>query len=406
MKSFKPVGALVGALLMFGALAGASVASAAKAGPRRRPLRRSLPGARAGRPELACVLLGCLLHAGDAEHHLARLAHRLSGLDRHDPGRRQDRPARPVPARAVLLAYDLVVLGVIRGHLYDSSIKPDTGSTNPFLPGANRTATHRSYTVTVVDQPDPGPGHEAPNTLYGGIAGQAPGAGPMLIVERVYLPDQGRDFSGGVGEPAASYVAADGTIDRSGRLHRAADQGRRVEPDRRQQAPVPAVKDDQHCWRLSSSPEHPAVAKPVWYKYFTPQWLLAPYLRRNLAGEPDRKPARSSGPASGRTRPTGTSSPGWTGRSDPTATATTSPCSTASSRPPRPPTPVSRRCRSGTTALLVDLQQRRADQRQDDRALPRRRGGADQRSARVHRRGQPPAGPSHATRPTSAAWPG
>jgi hypothetical protein len=28
---------------------------------------------------------------------------------------------------------------------------------------------------------------------------------------------------------------------------------------------------------LSSSPEHPAVKHTVWYKYFNPSWMLAPY---------------------------------------------------------------------------------------------------------------------------------
>src|SRR6202011_1193234 len=60
-------------------------------------------------------------------------------------------------------------LGVLRGHLYDDQIKPDPGSTNPFLPGADRNAKHRSYTVTVVDQPSPGPGLEQPNVLYAGV---------------------------------------------------------------------------------------------------------------------------------------------------------------------------------------------------------------------------------------------
>lgn len=50
------------------------------------------------------------------------------------------------------------IYGVIRSYLYDDAIKPDPGSTNPFLPGANRSAVHRNYTVTVVDPHDPGPG--------------------------------------------------------------------------------------------------------------------------------------------------------------------------------------------------------------------------------------------------------
>lgn len=168
-------------------------------------------------------------------------------------------------------------LGVIRGHLYDVNIKPDPGSSNPYLPGANRNATHRSFTVTVVDQPDPGVGHEQPNVLYGGIAGQAPGAGPMLIVDRVYLPDQGRDFSGGVADPAASYVDANGTTS-SGQAACDALQTKAGAFNLTNVNPIlfPESKI-QSLLALSSSPEHPAVAKPVWYKYFTPAWLLAPY---------------------------------------------------------------------------------------------------------------------------------
>jgi hypothetical protein len=170
------------------------------------------------------------------------------------------------------------VLGTIRGHLYDDQIAPDPGSTNPFLPGANRNAAHRSFTVTVIDAPDPGPGHEASNTVYGGVAGQAPGAGPMLIIARVYLPDRGRDFTGGVGDPIASYIGP-----------------HNLTPVTRQQACTdlsskPGYKNLTNVNpllfpestiasldSLSTSREHPAVAKPVWYKFFTPAWMLAPY---------------------------------------------------------------------------------------------------------------------------------
>jgi hypothetical protein len=168
-------------------------------------------------------------------------------------------------------------LGVIRGHLYDVDIRPDAGSTNPFLPGANRTATHRSYTVTVLDQPDPGPGRERPNTLYGGVAGQAPGAGPMLIAARVYLPDQGRDFNGGVGVPTASYVDAHGAV----LTGNAACAALSTKPGWQNVINVNPIlfpeSKIQQLLALSKSPEHPAVKSPVWYKYFGPLWLLAPY---------------------------------------------------------------------------------------------------------------------------------
>jgi hypothetical protein len=166
--------------------------------------------------------------------------------------------------------------GTIRGHLYDDQIKPDPGSTNPFLPGANRNATRRSYTVTVVDQPDPGPGREAPNTVYGGVAGQAPGAGPMLLIERVYFPDRGRDFTGGVGDPVASYVSPNGTA-----TGQQACTDLSTKPGYSNLTNVNPIlfpeSKIKSLLALSSSPEHPAVKQTVWFKYFNPSWLLAPY---------------------------------------------------------------------------------------------------------------------------------
>jgi hypothetical protein len=168
-------------------------------------------------------------------------------------------------------------LGTIRGHLYDSQIKPDPGSTNPFLPGANRGAKHRSFTVTMVDAPDPGPGHEAPNTVYGGVAGQGPGAGPMLLVVRVYFPDRGRDFTGGVGDPIASYVAPNGATS-TGAAACSALSTKAGYTNLTNVNPVlfPESKI-KSLLALSSSPEHPAVKHAVWYKYFNPSWMLAPY---------------------------------------------------------------------------------------------------------------------------------
>ena len=99
----------------------------------------------------------------------------------------------------------------------------------------------------------------------------------MLIVDRVYLPDQGRDFSGGVADPAASYVDANGTTS-SGQAACDALQTKAGAFNLTNVNPIlfPESKI-QSLLALSSSPEHPAVAKPVWYKYFTPAWLLAPY---------------------------------------------------------------------------------------------------------------------------------
>lgn len=87
--------------------------------------------------------------------------------------------------------------------LRDHELVPDAGSTNPFLPGADRTAARRAYTVTVSR-------HETgePNTLSSG------GLPLALLFYRLYVPDCGTGRLGGTGVPrpvgeirAASPVA-------------------------------------------------------------------------------------------------------------------------------------------------------------------------------------------------------
>jgi hypothetical protein len=85
----------------------------------------------------------------------------------------------------------------------DVRLGPDPGSANPFVEGADRTrADHRTYTAFIdYGAPPPNP---APNTLYTG-AGQngAPNVSGTFIY-RIYIPDRGRDDTGGVGLPTAT----------------------------------------------------------------------------------------------------------------------------------------------------------------------------------------------------------
>jgi hypothetical protein len=86
------------------------------------------------------------------------------------------------------------------GALSDRQLRPDPGSSNTFLPGADRFATPRSYTAFVEFGPEPA--NPAPNTLYTGDSrvGQ--------IWYRVYVPDRGRDEKGGVPLPKVTLNAA------------------------------------------------------------------------------------------------------------------------------------------------------------------------------------------------------
>jgi hypothetical protein len=95
--------------------------------------------------------------------------------------------------------------------LADEEIAPDAGSLNPFLPGADRTAANRSYRVRVVNERAPS-GPRAPNTIYTTSAdGEKTSQFVASLAFRVYVPDRGRDDSGGVGLPALALVTADGT---------------------------------------------------------------------------------------------------------------------------------------------------------------------------------------------------
>lgn len=98
--------------------------------------------------------------------------------------------------------------GTSSSSLHDSQIKPDRNSTNPALPGGNRNTKHRSYTIKVVSGALPS--SPAANTLYA-----APDPTPdsyQDILYRVYVPDKGRNRSGGTGLPTPSLKLPGGKV--------------------------------------------------------------------------------------------------------------------------------------------------------------------------------------------------
>jgi hypothetical protein len=128
-----------------------------------------------------------------------------------------------------LIAYNRQGRG--QDGLADYQIDPDAGSTNPFRPGADRNATQRSYTVNVLDLRNLNPATGLPlynntnpksdelprNDLYskpdvpfteviGGTTYQN-----TILVLRIYVPDKGLDFDGGVPLPEPELTLADGT---------------------------------------------------------------------------------------------------------------------------------------------------------------------------------------------------
>jgi hypothetical protein len=92
--------------------------------------------------------------------------------------------------------------------LRDEKIVADNGSTNPFVPGADRTATKRDYTVRLVSGKPPA-GGGPPNTLYDtNPDGSQNGRG---LAYRIYLADKGTDTFGDAPAPRISLHLASGT---------------------------------------------------------------------------------------------------------------------------------------------------------------------------------------------------
>lgn len=92
--------------------------------------------------------------------------------------------------------------------LSDVQIRPDPGSTNPFVAGADRRAAQRGYTVRVLAANPPA--HPAANTLYDSYNGQPDRA--VEVIYRTYVPDRGTGLDGGVGLPNVSLVSPAGTV--------------------------------------------------------------------------------------------------------------------------------------------------------------------------------------------------
>lgn len=89
--------------------------------------------------------------------------------------------------------------------LNDQRIDADAGSENPFLTGADRTATARNYTVSVVFGKRESDQHNVLYTEYGPKSAQF-----FLLIYRVFRADKGLDIKGGVPLPSITVNAPGG----------------------------------------------------------------------------------------------------------------------------------------------------------------------------------------------------
>lgn len=96
--------------------------------------------------------------------------------------------------------------GTPTGSISDRQIKPDKGSVNTSLPGRDRRARKRAWTVRVLGTS--APSKPARNTLYAAPSEDA----YQDILYRVYVPDKGRNRAGGTGIPIPELILQDGTV--------------------------------------------------------------------------------------------------------------------------------------------------------------------------------------------------
>lgn len=164
--------------------------------------------------------------------------------------------------------------------LNDVATQPDRDSANPFLPGAARDtgSRHRAYTATVLNEPRPA--QRASNTLYAGVSGQT----SLTVIYRVYLPDRGRDITGGAGLPRPELHLADGTVLTGQDVCDATDAATT--------APPFDVMPLQTYLGLRDQPGKPATfpaePTPVWRAYYNSSFTVQCGYLGDCSGSPER----------------------------------------------------------------------------------------------------------------------
>ena len=156
--------------------------------------------------------------------------------------------------------------------LKDKDIIANMDSINPFIQGAQRNSNRRGYEIELVNG-------EAPiiplnNTLYD----YAKDNGESLLLYRVYVPDKGRDSTGGVGLPTPELTLGNGQVLTG-------------------QAVCDTLKSDQALIKIPFVPEqtyanlrqnNPAKQNPVWRAVYNIQFSL----RCGFLGQCDGNPVR------------------------------------------------------------------------------------------------------------------
>lgn len=165
----------------------------------------------------------------------------------------------------------------------DVSTRPAHGSTNPFRPGANRDATKRSYTITMVNQPPPvAPATGSANTLYAGVSGQT----VQELLYRIYLPDSFKrgGLTGGVALPNPELRLA------SGQVLKGQAACNDLDPQRGQLSLTTLSRSAYDSLRDKPSAPltFPAAPTPAFRTYYNTSFIISCWYGGNCSGNPAR----------------------------------------------------------------------------------------------------------------------
>lgn len=157
--------------------------------------------------------------------------------------------------------------------LGDLQILAETGSINPFSQGAERNSPHRSYSINLIS--GEAPESPAPNTLYD-YAGED---GSATLLYRVYVPNKGKNATGGTGLPQAKLTLSNGEILTG-------------------QAACDSLQSDQELLSIPLVPEqtykqlrqfNPAKESPIWRAAYNVQFNLQCAFLGRCSGTPERQ---------------------------------------------------------------------------------------------------------------------
>lgn len=167
----------------------------------------------------------------------------------------------------------------------DYLIKPKAGSSNPYLPNANRAASARSYALEIVDaQPDPNrkTGMNLAGEVRDRLSTPKFADGQQTVLYRIYVADKGRDETGGAGLPTPVLTMADGQVLKGAAACAALKTRQPLKIDPAAMA-VPMGKYREILAAAAKiSPTYPAAVPVVWYQQLDRESLYDMYRGKPL----------------------------------------------------------------------------------------------------------------------------